>query len=820
MDKRTLIFVFAMTVALLGINTFFSYWDQQRAQEWMIKEQAKKEKQKEEIIKRLDEKSVSFQSLPVVKFQDRYALKYGSQILLIKERQNLPEKIELDGAEYTLDFETGLPETPAVYVGESQGNIAFKTLPNYGSYDLQLIFLSEGKTFLGEYRNSYITLPIERLAADFPEEYADQLPSGTAIALLKVDRQYIPVGTYNTKDKLFTPLSDYQYLDEVLTRVDTKEAYDSTNGTEKYYVLENAYQQLVFSNRGGAITEINLPFESDENPKSVVREIGFDRDMVENNPQNARFPSKPYVTINEAGEKVEHDNGALGGYYPLLRRDLIQKPPRQSKDIPADYYAFNVVSEYPEVGQLIYQVTTFEANKIVFEAKQPHRKIRKTYEIDQGTQDAPYVIDLLIEIEGDSRGLWLTSGIPDVEWINGAIAPALKVRVTKSGSSQVDSLSLPDPKIVNSTELDWLTNSNGFFGVVMDPLSPIEPGFRSEKISGVIVPSRLTLIDQQNDRFNPEKIPGYMNLLPLNRKGGAMKFRIVAGPFATPILTRIDQNFSDPETGYNPDYIANQSFHGWFAFISQPFSKFLFLLMNLFHSMTGSWGISIILLTVALRIMIYPLTAWGFKSQKKMQEISPRLKEVQERYKNDPKKLQVEMSKVYKESGVNPVGGCLTFLIQIPFLIGMFDLLKSTFELRGAPFVPGWIDNLAAPDVLFSWQTAIPFIGNEFHLLPVLVGLSMLAQTQITARSKDPSEMSEQERQMLGVGNIMAFFFAFMFYNAPSGLCLYWICSTFLGLGQQRVNQMQVKKAQIQKSSVELQAEPVKPIQKGRKRKR
>ena len=100
--------------------------------------------------------------------------------------------------------------------------------------------------------------------------------------------------------------------------------------------------------------------------------------------------------------------------------------------------------------------------------------------------------------------------------------------------------------------------------------------------------------------------------------------------------------------------------------------------MNLFHSLTGSWGLSIILLTVVLRLMLYPLNAWSARSMLKMQEIAPKVQAIQEKYKNDPKKSQLEIMNLYRESGANPFSGCFPILIQIPFLLGMFTLLKTT----------------------------------------------------------------------------------------------------------------------------------------------
>lgn len=559
---------------------------------------------------------------------------------------------------------------------------------------------------------------------------------------------------------------------------------------EKFYVIETPYHQLVFSNYGGALAEINLPFKSKEDDKSVVRQIEFDRDMVEKHPYNARFPAHAYFTPSSKADEdfVEHSEGKLGGYYPLVRRDLIQADASKSIRVPPRYYATNIVSEYPEVAELVYEVKSFDANKIVFESAQSHRRITKTYTIDKhDNQEVPYALNLSIKIEGDNRGLWLTSGVPEVEIVSGSPAPSLKYRITRHGKADVENIELPQETLtVTSVYPDWLCNSNGFLGFIMDPLSKIDPGYRAQYVSGTAVPSRLVEIDKENQRFKAQDLPGYITLLPMKSDSSEMEFRIFAGPFEDDILKTIDAIYSDPAKGYNPDYVACQTFHGWFSFISEPFAKFLFILMKAFYNLTGSWAFSIILLTIALRIMMYPLNAWSNKSMLKMQQIAPEAAAIQEKYKKDPKLAQIELMNLYRERGINPMSGCFPMLIQMPFLIGMFDLLKSTFELRGASFIPGWIDNLTAPDVLFRWETPIFFIGNEFHLLPILLGVVMfLQQRMMSPLPKDPSQLTDQQRQQRTMGTIMSVVFTLMFYNFPSGLNIYWLSSMLLGMLQQ-----------------------------------
>ena len=178
-----------------------------------------------------------------------------------------------------------------------------------------------------------------------------------------------------------------------------------------------------------------------------------------------------------------------------------------------------------------------------------------------------------------------------------------------------------------------------------------------------------------------------------------------------------------------------------------------------------------------------------------MQEIAPRVTVIQEKYKKEPKRAQTEIMTLYKEKGVNPLSGCFPLLIQLPFLIGMFDLLKSVFELRGVSFIPGWIDNLTAPDVLFSWNYPLLFFGNQFHLLPFLLGGVMWAQQRFSATTpKDKRLLTDQQKQQRLMGNIMTIVFTVMFYHFPSGLNLYWLSSMALGILQQWVMSRKIVK--------------------------
>jgi YidC/Oxa1 family membrane protein insertase len=788
MDKRTILFVIGLSLTLFLVNLFFQYQNVQKKQEWLKLQKAKEVQKEKSLEEEIAQRTASLSTLPLIELyghaQDQTPLALGifnhENLLSLSWTSHLPTSVfarapdSSEMQEYHLTYQEPGLGSPVIYQAKASDRLQVGQLPSTGHYDLQLVtFDSQDPlkvdVILGEYIDGHLNLP--------------------------------QPGNWQALHTL-VPLNEMGHLAQFISQATQGSVRSVKKTEEKFYVLETPYQQLVFSNYGGSLAEINLPFHSKNHSLSVVREIEFDREMIQEHPYNAYFPAHPYYTPPSSTQKEAefHEQGKLGGYYPLLRRDLIEKSPRQSIRVKPQFYALNITSEYPELAEMVYEVKHFDDHSITFEAVQQHRRITKTFALGDSKHPAgPYCLDLEIKIEGDGRGLWLTSGVPEVEWISGSIAPSLKYRLTRHQKSEVEKIDLPkDSTTVSSIYLDWICNSNGFLGMIMDSLKEIDPGYRVQYVSGLTAPSRLVEFDETNDRFKPANLPGYMTLLPLKSQGGAMRFRFFAGPFDTAILKEVDALYADPATNYNPDYMACQTMHGWFTFISEPFAKFLFILMNLFHSFTGSWALSIVLLTISLRLMLYPLNAWSTKSMVRMQQISPEIAAIQEKYKKDPKKAQIEIMNLYRERGINPASGCLPLLIQMPFLIGMFDLLKSSFALRGAPFIPGWIDDLTAPDVLFRWKYSIFFIGNEFHLLPILLGVVMFVQQRLMATGpQDPNLMTDQQRQQRMMGTMMTVLFTVMFYNFPSGLNIYWLSSMLLGILQQWITTKKMQKKPI-----------------------
>jgi YidC/Oxa1 family membrane protein insertase len=216
---------------------------------------------------------------------------------------------------------------------------------------------------------------------------------------------------------------------------------------------------------------------------------------------------------------------------------------------------------------------------------------------------------------------------------------------------------------------------------------------------------------------------------------------------------------------------------GWLRF----FSVFILKLMIFLRRFIPNYGVIIVLVSLMTKFLFYRLTHKSFKSMKEMQKIQPKIKELQEKYKDDKEKLNKEMMKVYKEGGVNPLGGCLPLLLQMPVFIALFNVLRNTIEIRKAPFVL-WINDLSSPDVLFDMGVSIPFLGSEFHLLPILMGGAMYLQSKLGGSPTGGTAPAAQAKMM---STFMPIIFTFFFYRMPSGLVLYWLVNNIISIIQQ-----------------------------------
>ena len=209
--------------------------------------------------------------------------------------------------------------------------------------------------------------------------------------------------------------------------------------------------------------------------------------------------------------------------------------------------------------------------------------------------------------------------------------------------------------------------------------------------------------------------------------------------------------------------------YGYLTILAKP----IFWLLAKIHSYVGNWGWSIILLTILIKLAFFPLSAASYKSMARMKEVQPRLMAMKEQYKGDPQKLNQAMMEMYKKEKINPVGGCLPVVIQIPVFISLYWVLLSSVETRGAPWI-GWIHDLSVPD--------------PYYILPVVMAISMFVQTKLNPTPPDPI----QAKVMM----YMPIVFSIMFFFFPAGLVLYWVVNNMLSIAQQwQINKLFGKKA-------------------------
>lgn len=297
---------------------------------------------------------------------------------------------------------------------------------------------------------------------------------------------------------------------------------------------------------------------------------------------------------------------------------------------------------------------------------------------------------------------------------------------------------LGDGKPIRDAKVRWAGHAGAYFFVGMAPDEPRNP----------------LLFLKARDHTVDEKL-----ILAMNQGGIEVGLDVFTGPKDIDALA---------EVGHEYDRAANL---GYFGFVAKP----LLHVLRMLNSVTGNYGFDIILLTVIIKVLFIPLTHSSMKSMKAMQKLQPEIQRLRERLKDNAEQMNREMMELYKRHKVNPLGGCLPMLLQIPVFIGLYTALSSAVELRHAPFL-WWITDLAAPDRLGT--LAIPFVHPAgIPVLTLLMGVSMFLQTWMTPSMGDPVQ-----RQMMLIMPVMM---TVMFVNFPAGLSLYWLINNVLTIAQQ-----------------------------------
>jgi YidC/Oxa1 family membrane protein insertase len=276
-------------------------------------------------------------------------------------------------------------------------------------------------------------------------------------------------------------------------------------------------------------------------------------------------------------------------------------------------------------------------------------------------------------------------------------------------------------------------------------------GFESKYFISAIIPSApsLTSLYIKKESVDDElvvQIRGEKLMIP-SQEEATVNYRLYLGPKEYQLLKGEGVRLEDAI-----------DFGSWLKWLAMP----LLITLNFFNKYIGNYGISIILLTIFIKILFWPLGNKSYKSMKEMQKLQPKLLELREKYKDDKQRLSQETMALYKAHKINPLGGCLPMIIQIPVFFGLYKALLYAIELRHAPFF-GWIKDLSAKD--------------PYYITPIVMGATMFIQQKMTPTGGDPM----QQKIMLW----MPVIFTFLFLNFPSGLVIYWLFNNIISIGQQ-----------------------------------
>jgi YidC/Oxa1 family membrane protein insertase len=267
-------------------------------------------------------------------------------------------------------------------------------------------------------------------------------------------------------------------------------------------------------------------------------------------------------------------------------------------------------------------------------------------------------------------------------------------------------------------------------------------------------------VPAEDSRFplTVHKADNNIPVLRMSMDKGMATGRLFFGPKQTEVLKSLD---------VNAQKIID---FGWFDIIAKP----LIWALNMMNKVTHNYGIDIIVLTILIKIIFYPLTVKSSTSMKKMQKLQPIIAKLKEKYKDDKAKLNQEMMGIYKREGVNPMGGCLPMVIQIPVFFALYKALSGAIELRHAHFL-WWMNDLSSPEDLFTFHVA--GYALPIRILPLIMGVTQVIQQKMTPTTADPM----QEKIML----LMPIVFTFLFWSFPSGLVLYWLVNNVISIAQQ-----------------------------------
>tara|TARA_R110002124_G_scaffold111545_4_gene265458 strand:- start:3295 stop:5100 length:1806 start_codon:yes stop_codon:yes gene_type:complete len=408
-----------------------------------------------------------------------------------------------------------------------------------------------------------------------------------------------------------------------------------------------------------------------------------------------------------------------------------------------------------ESKELSYALQLSDGRQIVY----TYTFIGDTYEIDLNVEFigvSDYIVGRAVDFGWNSK---LNSSEKDKkqEGIDAAAYVYL--------GDELEKFKLDEPGRKEETfngNIDWTATRTKFFTQFIKPLHQTESAFLTGEVTG-----------EMDDPLTKHKYTASItSSIP---DDGVLSYKLFVGPLKYYDIKKVDEHAYDMvEVGYN-----------WLRFFSDPFVRFIVIpFFTFFSGFISNYGILVIIFATSVKLVLSPLTFKSYKSMAAMKDLQPQLKEIQDKYKDNPQKQQQETMKIYKKNKVNPLGGCLPNLLQFPILITLWRFFQNSILLRQEEFL--WASDLSAPDYIINLPFTIPFLGDAIGGFVLLMSIAMIFQSKLTGgMSGGGGGSNPMAQQMKVLQYIFPVMLLFIFNSFASGLSLYYLIFNVLSIAQQ-----------------------------------
>lgn len=573
-------------------------------------------------------------------------------------------------------------------------------------------------------------------------------------------------------------------------------------------------------------TNVDRENESNSDNLTTIKNVNFTPlDIAQKNDYFEYETDKFIITFNKKGGEIidirykeftkEGENGVITYESGIYDESIKESTDFDGEDRPLRGAMVNFTtgsSIYKESDARFDYKIIREEKKVVLTTiyvneSENQIEVTKTFifKEDENSNDL-YNYDLEVSFRNLSDNNITVSNEDDVSFYihwGGGVGPYAKQSsydrwipyiATRSGGNievlqSINDINKNDPDnrgVINSITPSWIGQGNRYFLIA---LIPNYSESNEVKIENVVYNTNEQKLKNQTDFFGI----GYNGFILAKGEKRTAKITIYTGPKKHGTLA---------DFGIKMEISAE---HGGILEFLVRFAEWLLLSIN---SLIKNFGISIIIFTILLRAVLYPLQAKSLKSMARMKDLQPKMDEIKNRYKDKPELQQKHMMDLYKKEKINPMGGCLPMLLQFPFFIAFFNVMPYLVDLKGKAFL--WIKDLSQPDTILK----LPFFPDQLNILPILMAGVMVISSIMQQKSTPSSAQAGGGMNMKIFNYALPAVFLLITYYAPSGLTLYWTCSTLLGIAQQSIFNIIKNKNSNKEEKVVVLDKKGKPIKK------